>query len=85
MQLKDLLKADINISFSNSVKHIGNLNITGIIGTIGAIYEKNGGPCLVICADNFVAQSIKSTLLAVLPKVKVEYLQDWETLPYDTL
>ncbi len=85
MQLKDLLKADINISFSNSVKHIGNLNITGIIGTIGAIYEKNGGPCLVICADNFVAQSIKSTLVAVLPKVKVEYLQDWETLPYDTL
>ena len=85
MQLKDLLKADINLSFSNTVKHIGNLNITGIIGTIGAVYEKNGGPFLVICADNFVAQSIKSTLVAVLPKVKVEYLQDWETLPYDTL
>ena len=40
MQLKDLLKADINLSFSNTVKHIGNLNITGIIGTIGAVYER---------------------------------------------
>lgn len=90
MQLKDLIKGNINATFSNTVKSIGNFNSTSLAGSIAAIYEQathDGGsyPVLVICADSFDAQSLRSGLKALLPKTDIEYFSDWETLPYDTL
>ncbi len=85
MQLKDLIPQGINTTFSSAVKHIGNLNTTSIVGCISAIYEQNSAPLFVICADSFDAQYVKATLPALLPGVSVEYLPDWETLPYDTI
>lgn len=90
MQLKDLIKGGINATFSNTVKSIGNLNSTGLTGAIAAIYEQatydcTSCPILVICADSFDAQSLRTNLKALLPKTDIEYFSDWETLPYDTL
>lgn len=59
-------------------------------GAIAAIYEQatydcTSCPILVICADSFDAQSLRTNLKALLPKTDIEYFSDWETLPYDTL
>ena len=69
MQLKDLIKGGINATFSNTVKSIGNLNSTGLTGAIAAIYEQathdcTSCPILVICADSFDAQSLRTNLKA---------------------
>ncbi|MGN1280481.1 MAG: transcription-repair coupling factor, partial [Succinivibrio sp.] len=85
MHLKDLIKNGVNTVFSSQEKSIGNLNSTGITGTVAAIYEQNEGPVLVICADSYDALTLKSNLFALLPKTCIEYFSDWETLPYDTL
>ena len=80
MQLKDLIKGGINATFSNTVKSIGNLNSTGLTGAIAAIYEQTTHDCtscpiLVICADSFDAQSLRTNLKALLPKTDIEYFQ----------
>ena len=90
MELKDLLKGQINTSFSKTVKRIGNFNLTGMVGAIASVYEEltsssNKAPVLVLCADSFDAQAIRATLFSLLPKVKIDYFSDYETLPYDTL
>lgn len=85
MQLNDLISSGINTTFTNTVKSLGNLNSTSIVLSIAAVYEQNKGPLLVICADTFDAQTIKQDLFCLLPKAKIEYFSDWETLPYDTL
>ena len=90
MELKDLLKGQINTSFSKTVKRIGNFNLTGMVGAIASVYEElnsssNKAPLLVLCADSFDAQAIRATLFSLLPKVKIDYFSDYETLPYDTL
>ena len=85
MQLKDLLESSINTNFTSTQKNIANLNSTGLVGSIGAIYEQNKGPILIVCADSFDATSIRANLKALLPTTKIEIFPDWETLPYDTL
>lgn len=85
MQINDLLKSSVNTSFSSTLKSLGNLNQTAIVGAISAIYEQNKDPLLVVCADSFDAQALKQNLFALLPQAKVVYFQDWETLAYDTL
>ncbi|HEX4918420.1 MAG TPA: transcription-repair coupling factor [Limnobacter sp.] len=47
--------------------------------------QSQGKLCLIVCANPHDATRLQDEILLFAPSLRVHYLPDWETLPYDSL
>ncbi len=85
MHASELLPKILASGFTASKKTVGSLPGTALPLAIAGLAEKENAPLLVLCADTFDVLALFDHLKALSPKMPVEVLPDWETLPYDQL